>query len=88
MLISKNGRPRWRGRPTNSSKMKELSSLVEDLQEAATQRNIFVHSVWHEIEGDLQAWNARALQLWRFQAILTSTSFTWHSYGLRNDDHR
>jgi hypothetical protein len=34
-------------------KMNELSSLVEDLKEAASQRNIFIHSVWHEIEGEI-----------------------------------
>jgi hypothetical protein len=41
----------------NFAKMTELSSLVEELREAASRRNIFVHSVWHEIEGEIVVQN-------------------------------
>lgn len=34
-------------------KLDELGPLVEELKEAARHRNIFAHSVWHEIEGKI-----------------------------------
>jgi hypothetical protein len=39
------------------SNISELGSLVGDLKEAAGQRNIFVHSVWHEIESRIVVHN-------------------------------
>jgi hypothetical protein len=45
------------GNAISFPRMNELSSLVGDLKDAASERNIFVHSVWHEIEGEIVVLN-------------------------------